>query len=188
MVKTLFKITLNDSISLLKNIIDIDTILKENGWDTNNDLVLLNPAGAFETLYHSEGELREASNRRLRRQAQQSLVESQARFQRVWEATSDALALSDSEGLVLAANPAFLELCGWEIAALYRLAVELDQNQLFCQLQRHQQIRNGCPRFDVPGLSVQVKLHTERTAESQSFQTGSRPFALSAAAISSGDR
>src|SRR5206468_8435727 len=82
----------------------------------------------------------------------------------------------------------FLELCGWEIAVLYRLAVELDQNQLFCQLQRHQQIRNGCPRFDVPGLSVQVKLHTERIAESQSFQTGSRPFALSAAAISSGDR
>ncbi len=38
---------------------------------------------------------------------------SDARFHQVWETTSDAMALSDAEGIVLAANPAYLELYGY---------------------------------------------------------------------------
>jgi heptosyltransferase-2 len=33
----------------LKNNLNVENILKENGWENNNQLVILNPAGAFET-------------------------------------------------------------------------------------------------------------------------------------------
>lgn len=42
-----------------------------------------------------------------------ALRESQARFQAVWEATSEALALSDPDGVVLDANPAYTALYGF---------------------------------------------------------------------------
>lgn len=48
-----------------------------------------------------------------RARAEAALRESEARFRAVWEATSDAMALSDPEGTVLAANPAYLELYGY---------------------------------------------------------------------------
>jgi PAS domain S-box-containing protein len=51
----------------------------------------------------------------LEQQAQQESAarqESEARFQAVWEATSEALALSDPEGIVLAVNPAYCGLYG----------------------------------------------------------------------------
>lgn len=38
---------------------------------------------------------------------------SEARFRAVWDAATDALALSDPEGIVLAANPAYLDLYGY---------------------------------------------------------------------------
>jgi PAS domain S-box-containing protein len=57
----------------------------------------------------------ERERRALEQQAQQELAarrESEARFQAVWEATSEALALSDPEGIVLAVNPAYCALYG----------------------------------------------------------------------------
>jgi len=57
--------------------------------------------------------LREAEVRRQHRQAQTQLLETEARFQQVWETTSDALALTDANGIVLAANPAYYELYGF---------------------------------------------------------------------------
>ena len=41
-----------------------------------------------------------------------ALRTSEARFHAVWEATDDALALSDADGIVLAANPAYYRLYG----------------------------------------------------------------------------
>ena len=41
-----------------------------------------------------------------------ALRESEARFRAVWDATSEALALSDAEGVVLAVNPAYCRLYG----------------------------------------------------------------------------
>jgi PAS domain S-box-containing protein len=38
---------------------------------------------------------------------------SELRFRQVWEATSDAMVLSDGEGVVLDANPAYLQLYGY---------------------------------------------------------------------------
>jgi PAS domain S-box-containing protein len=57
----------------------------------------------------------ERERRALEQQAQQELAarrESEARFQAVWEATSEALALSDPAGIVLAVNPAYCALYG----------------------------------------------------------------------------
>lgn len=54
-------------------------------------------------------------NARLFGQLQRELVarrESEARFRAVWDATSEALALSDPEGLVLDVNPAYCVLYG----------------------------------------------------------------------------
>lgn len=46
--------------------------------------------------------------------AEDSLIESEERFREVWETTSDAMVLSDAEGIVLAANPAYYNLYGYK--------------------------------------------------------------------------
>lgn len=46
-------------------------------------------------------------------QAEAALRASEARFRGVWESMLDAMALADSSGMVLAANPAFLALTGF---------------------------------------------------------------------------
>ncbi|CAA9542657.1 MAG: Sensory box/GGDEF family protein [uncultured Thermomicrobiales bacterium] len=50
-----------------------------------------------------------------RRSAESALRESEARFQAVWEATTDAVTLSDRDGIVLAANPAHFALYGYPL-------------------------------------------------------------------------
>ena len=50
--------------------------------------------------------------------AEAALRESEARFRGVWENTRDALAVSDAEGIVLAANPAYGELYGYPLEAI----------------------------------------------------------------------
>lgn len=51
-----------------------------------------------------------------RRQAQQALSESEERLRQVWESTSDAMVLSDANGVVFDANPAYLHLYGYDAA------------------------------------------------------------------------
>jgi PAS domain S-box-containing protein len=48
-----------------------------------------------------------------RMETEQQLRESETRFRQVWETTSDAMAISDAEGIVLAVNPAYLQLYGY---------------------------------------------------------------------------
>lgn len=48
-----------------------------------------------------------------RKQAEETLRNNEARFRAVWEAAVDAMALSDSEGVVIDANPAYFELYGY---------------------------------------------------------------------------
>lgn len=48
-----------------------------------------------------------------RKQMDDALRESNERFRQVWETTSDAMALSDSDGIVQAANPKYLDLYGY---------------------------------------------------------------------------
>ncbi|MEO5887672.1 MAG: PAS domain S-box protein, partial [Anaerolineales bacterium] len=47
------------------------------------------------------------------KKADEGLRASEERLSQVWEATSDAMGLSDPEGIMLAANPAYLELYGY---------------------------------------------------------------------------
>lgn len=53
-----------------------------------------------------------------RGRAEIALRESEARFRAVWEATSDAIALSAPDGTVLAANPAYQALYGYDETAI----------------------------------------------------------------------
>jgi PAS domain S-box-containing protein len=62
------------------------------------------------------GERRDLEDRAQREAAARS--ESEARSRAVWEATSEALALSDPDGVVLAVNPAYCELYGRDPHAL----------------------------------------------------------------------
>ena len=71
----------------------------------------------------SERTRAERERRALEQQAQQELAarrESEERFRAVWEATSEALALSDPDGIVLAVNPAYCALYGRPAEAVRR--------------------------------------------------------------------
>lgn len=48
------------------------------------------------------------------KQAEETLNEIEERFKQVWEVTTDAMALSDSQGIVIAANPAYYKLYGYK--------------------------------------------------------------------------
>ena len=65
-------------------------------------------------LYNDAGELTaiqgKATDITARKQAEEALRESEERFRTVWDISVDALALSDPEGTVLAANAAYLQL------------------------------------------------------------------------------
>ena len=50
-----------------------------------------------------------------RKRVEEALFTSEVRFRQVWESTSDAMALSDAEGIVFAANPAYLQLYGYSL-------------------------------------------------------------------------
>jgi PAS domain S-box-containing protein len=49
-----------------------------------------------------------------RKQAEEALQAEEQRFRMVWESASDAMSLSDREGRVLAANPAYYQLYGFK--------------------------------------------------------------------------
>jgi PAS domain S-box-containing protein len=54
------------------------------------------------------------SDLRKRKQAEALLEETEARFRVIWESASDAVALSDAEGTVIEANPAYFTLYGYQ--------------------------------------------------------------------------
>jgi PAS domain-containing protein len=72
--------------------------------------VLSAPRYCGENLIGFQGIARDIT---ARKRAEQALRVSEERFSQVWEATSDAMALSDSEGIVIAANPAYYNLYGY---------------------------------------------------------------------------
>jgi PAS domain S-box-containing protein len=58
-------------------------------------------------------EIREAAVRAARRQAETSLRESELRYRTLWETSTDAVILADSEGLIQFANPAAEKVFGY---------------------------------------------------------------------------
>ncbi|HMJ88913.1 MAG TPA: response regulator, partial [Candidatus Acidoferrum sp.] len=61
-----------------------------------------------------ERELREAANRRERREAREKLLESELRYRMLWESSPDAVLLMDSESKTLFANPAVEVVFGYK--------------------------------------------------------------------------
>src|SRR5204863_6954288 len=61
-----------------------------------------------------ERELREAANRRERREARAKLLESELRYRLLWESSPDAVLLMDSESKILIGNPAVETVLGYK--------------------------------------------------------------------------
>jgi sigma-B regulation protein RsbU (phosphoserine phosphatase) len=61
-----------------------------------------------------ERELREAANRRERREAREKLLESELRYRLLWESSPDAVLLMDSESVIHFANPAVETVFGYK--------------------------------------------------------------------------
>lgn len=72
---------------------------------------VLTPLLAADGTLHGFAKILRDNTERLHAEA--VLREREAQFHQVWEITSDALALSDGAGIVVAANPAYLRLFGY---------------------------------------------------------------------------
>ena len=106
-----------DPEDLAKNPFDFEALRTER--TTRNERLLLRKDGTTlpvetNTRLLADGRLqsivRDISERKL---AEEALRASEGRFQAFWQYASDAMSLSDPEGIVLAANPAYCELYGY---------------------------------------------------------------------------
>jgi PAS domain S-box-containing protein len=78
-----------------------DGVAEEREISTNESLTTIDRVDPGQPAIASE-----------RRAIESALRDSQERFRAVWEATSEAMALSDPDGIVLAVNPAYCALYG----------------------------------------------------------------------------
>ena len=90
---------------------------EDNRWHVRCDGSRFWATGVMTALFAADGSvrglakiLRDNTDRKL---AEATLQESEAHFRQIWEITSDALVLSDAEGIVLDVNPAYLQLYGY---------------------------------------------------------------------------
>ncbi len=90
--------------------------------------------------------------------AEEALRESESRFRAVWEIASDALALSDPDGTVVAANPAYSKLYG------YPLEEVIGQNFaiIFPLRQRAQAMEQYRAVFNAPESPAAFETEIER--------------------------
>jgi len=78
---------------------------------------------------------REISLRRLTvDQAEEKLHENEERLQQVWDVTSDAMCLSDADGIVLAANPSYFRMYGYTAEQVVGKSFEI----IFPEAEREQ--------------------------------------------------
>jgi|GEM_PF-1245954 len=75
--------------------------------------VLLNTSPLSNHVSYYQGGLIMVTDITERKQIEEALRESEARFRAVWETATDAMVLSDAEGTVLLANPSYFELYGY---------------------------------------------------------------------------
>ena len=61
-----------------------------------------------------ERELREAANRAVKRRTAEALRESELRYRLLWETATDAIVLTDAEGIIHFANPAVEQVFGYK--------------------------------------------------------------------------
>ncbi|MFP4440023.1 MAG: PAS domain S-box protein [Chloroflexaceae bacterium] len=75
--------------------------------------VLLNTNPLSNHISHYQGGLIMVTDITGRKQTEEALRASETRFRAVWETATDAMVLSDAEGIVLLANPSYFELYGY---------------------------------------------------------------------------
>ena len=128
---------------------------------------------------------REISLRRITvHEAEEKLLENEERFKQVWEVTSDAMCLSDPNGIVLAANPSYFQMYGYTAEQVIGKSFEI----IFPKAEREQVLEQYKSIFyneKIPP-NFETVVHradgTERFVESQiSFLTtaGKRTAMLS---------
>ena len=104
-----------------------------------------------------------------RKRAEAALRESEARFRAVWEATSEAMALSDPDGTVLAANPAYLQLYGLAESEVVgnSFAVIFPEEQRASAEQQYREVFNGPNLPRAYETHVRLKDGAERIVETR---------------------
>lgn len=102
-------------------------------------------------------------------QTERLLRESEAQLREVWETTSDAMVLSDPEGRIMAANPAFMELYGYSEAEIIGESFVLIFPEEFRAqaAESYQQVFHGEAEPPAFEREVQHKDGTRRVVESQ---------------------
>jgi PAS domain S-box-containing protein len=98
-----------------------------------------------------------------------ALRESEQRFRALWQASADAMALSDAQGTVLAANPAYLQLYGYtyeEVVGQNFAIIFPEHFRVIANEQYHEIFNNPHvpPTFE---RIIQRKDGTERVVESR---------------------
>jgi len=128
---------------------------------------------------------REISLRRITvHQAEEKLHENEERLKQVWEVTSDAMCISDPDGIVLAANPSYFRMYGYTAEQVIGKSFEIifpksEQEQA---LEQYKSIFQGEKIPSACELVIRRVDGTERFVESQiSFLTtaGQRTAMLS---------
>ena len=76
-------------------------------WTATSGLVVRDATGAATSMVGVDMDISE------RKRAELELRASEARLRAIWESASDAMVLSDAQGVVLTANPAYCELYGY---------------------------------------------------------------------------
>ncbi|MCC6191016.1 MAG: PAS domain S-box protein [Anaerolineales bacterium] len=112
---------------------------------------------------------REAAARRQRRQVQWLLGETEEIFLQVWETTPEAMALTDAEGLVLAANPAYHRLFGFtpEQTIGQSFTLGLPEARSAATLEQYRRVFSGEEPLDAFEALVQRADGGERWVESR---------------------
>jgi PAS domain S-box-containing protein len=105
------------------------------------------------------------------KQAEAALRESEERFRASWEIASDAMALSDEDGIVLAANPAYYQLYGYSAEEILgqSFAIIFPEARREQAVAEYRQVFNS--QMELPGYESNVQ-HKDGAARIVEARTG----------------
>ncbi|MEO8613069.1 MAG: PAS domain S-box protein [Chloroflexota bacterium] len=100
---------------------------------------------------------------------QQALQQSEARFQSVFKAANDAMSLSDANGMVLEANPAYLELYGYSADEVigHHFSIIFPEKQRESVSDQYKLVFDGADNRVVYRSKIQRKDGTTRSVETR---------------------
>lgn len=103
-----------------------------------------------------------------RKQREEMLRESEAKFRSVWESVSDAIAISDENGVVLNANPSYFDLYGYAKDEIIGkdFSVIFPKEVQETAMKTYKEIFNGVTRNRTVESEIQRSDGTKRIVES----------------------